>query len=101
MNGLGPLTSKLIDDYKNKPMMELKSATGQNILNNIFQFIHNDMYIEDDSNFIYHFQEEEIFNKMINSFLIIKRNSILFQWTQERYRCSRECSCKPFKQCLC
>ena len=76
MNGLGPLTSKLIDDYKNKPIMELKSATGQNILNNIFQFIHNDMHIEDDSNFIYHFQEEEIFNKMINSFLIIKRNSI-------------------------
>ena len=77
MNGLGPLTSKLIDDYKNKSLTELKNATGEKILNNIFNLIHgNNMLIEDDKNFIYHFQEEEIFNKMINSFQPIKNNSI-------------------------
>ena len=79
MNGLGPLTSKLIDDYKNKPIMELTNVTGNNILTNIYNLIHdniNIMGLEDESNFIYHFQEEDIFNKMINSFHLIKRNSI-------------------------
>ena len=79
MNGLGPLTSKLIDDYKNKPIIELKNVTGENILKNIYSFIYdniNNMFIEEESNFVYHFQEEDIFNKMINSFHIIKRNSL-------------------------
>ena len=29
MNGLGPLTSKLIDDYKNRTLSELKNVTGE------------------------------------------------------------------------
>ena len=79
MNGLGPLTSKLIDDYKNRPITELKNVTGDNILKNIYPFIHdniNSMCIEDENNFLYHFQDDVIFNKMINSFHIIKINSI-------------------------
>ena len=80
MNGLGPLTSKLIDDYKNKTLSELKNVTGDNILKNIYQFIYNDinnMMIEEESNFAYHFQVEEIFKKMINSFHVLKNKSIL------------------------
>ena len=80
MNGLGPLTSKLIDDYKNKTLSELKNVTGDNILKNIYQFIYNDinnMMIEEESNFTYHFQVEEIFKKMINSFHVLKNKSIL------------------------
>ena len=79
MNGLGPLTSKLIDDYKNRTLTELKNVTGENILKNIYPFIYtdiNNMIIEEEGNFVYHFQIEEIFNKMINSFHAIKKKSI-------------------------
>ena len=78
MNGLGPLTSKLIDDYKNRTLSELKNVTGENILKNIYPYIHSDnnMVVEEENNFVYHFQIEEIFNKMINSYYAIKKNSI-------------------------
>ena len=78
MNGLGPLTSKLIDDYKNKTISELKNGTGDNILKNIYPFIHdtNNMIIEEENNYVYHYQVEEIFNIMINSFHAIKNKSI-------------------------
>ena len=79
MNGLGPLTSKLIDDYKNKTLTELKNVTGENILKNIYPFIYtdiNNMMIDEENNFIYHFQIEEIFKKMINSYHVLKNKSI-------------------------
>ena len=78
MNGLGPLTSKLIDDYKNKTTTELKNVTGENILKNIYPLIHdnNNMVIEDENNYVYHYQVDEIFNTMINSYHVLKKKSI-------------------------
>ena len=80
MNGLGPLTSKLIDDYKNRSLTELKNVTGENILKNIYSYIYNDintMIIEEENNFVHHFQVDEIFKKMINSFHVLKNKSIV------------------------
>ena len=83
MNGLGPLTCKLIEDYKNKPLIELQNVTGTNILKNISLFINdnNNMEIEKNNqiekrDFIVFFTDDDLFNKMLNSYCLIKNKSI-------------------------
>ena len=84
MNGLGPITGKIIEDNKNiKSISDIKLFMKNNIFKNIGGFVNdeNDMDIDNENenqnnhNFIYHLTNEEIFNKMMNTYYQLKINS--------------------------
>ena len=72
MNGLGPITCKIIDEKK-----DIKEILENNIKKNVEEFLigGNGMDIESE-NVIYKLNDEEKFEKMINSFSKIKKNNI-------------------------
>ena len=85
VNGLGPITGKLIEDNKNiKSVVDIKtSLIKNNIYKNVEAFVNdvNNMEIDNENdninhNFIYHLTEEDKFNKMINAYYPLKINSI-------------------------
>ena len=84
MNGLGPLTGKIIEDNKNaKSIEDIQEFMKKNIFKNFQEFLNNENDMEIDSDYpynsynnIYNLNEEDIFNKVINSFYPLKVNSI-------------------------
>ena len=72
MNGLGPITCKIIDEKK-----DIKDILKNNIKKNVEEFLFggNGMDIESET-VIYKLNDEEKFEKMLNSFSKIKKNNI-------------------------
>ena len=87
INGLGPVIGKIIEESKNiKTIDDIKQLLKKNIYKNFIQFLNNendmDIDIENDNNnlnnhnFIFNLSNEQIFNKIINTYYPLKMNSI-------------------------
>ena len=106
MNGLGPITGKLIEENKNlRTIGDIKSIFKKNISKNFEEFLkgENDMDIDDNENeintshnFIYYLNEEEIFNTLICSYTQIKKNSIYNVFVNNIDKNNNEVNCVLF-----
>ena len=84
MNGLGPVTGRIMEDNKNiKSIEEMKIFLKKNISKNFEEYLadENDMEIDNENNinshiYLYSLNEEDIFNKMTNAFNPLKENTI-------------------------